>query len=178
MGTTPPGDGSSLYYYWYNILISALTTLYENLWHQSMFYASHITLYDFLEFFLLNFFPISIGNQSYTVLVFETFCLILVLFLGYHIWSLYDCQESMQIIYDLVWLLRIIYDLVRNQKKLYDCWPGPVVPTTRDVPIWLHKFMLSLHEVILLFTLLNTELVSKVQKELRKCTSLSELSNF
>ena len=57
-------------------------------------------------------------------LVFEFFCMILVWFLGNHIWSLYDYQEFIQIIYDLVWLLRIIYDLVRNQRKLDDRWPG------------------------------------------------------
>ena len=56
--------------------------------------------------------------------VFEFFCMILVRFLGNHIWSLYDYQEIIQIICDLVWLLRIIYDLVRNQRKLYDRWPG------------------------------------------------------
>ena len=33
----------------YNNLISPLTTLYENLWHQSMFYVSYMTLYVFQE---------------------------------------------------------------------------------------------------------------------------------
>ena len=63
-------------------------------------------------------------------LVFEFFCMILVWFLGNHIWSLYDYRELIQITYDLAWLLRIIYDLVRNQTKLYDRWPGMVADKT------------------------------------------------
>ena len=104
----------------YNNLISPLTTLYENLWHQSMYYVSYMTLYEIQEYF-----STSMENQNYTVLlILWIFCMILVWFLGNHIWSLYDYQELIQIIYDLVWLLRIICDLVRNQRKLYDRWPG------------------------------------------------------
>ena len=106
----------------YNNLISPLTTLYENLWHQSMYYVSYMTLYEIQEIFQLQW-KIKIIQQF---LVFEFFCMILVWFLGSHIWSLYDYQEFIQIIYDLVWLLRIIYDLVRNQRKFYDRWPGNI----------------------------------------------------
>ena len=47
-------------------------------------------------------------NENYTV---KFFCMIPAWFLGNHIWSLYDYQEFIQIIYDLIWILRIIYDL-------------------------------------------------------------------
>ena len=46
----------------YNNLNSPLTTLYGNLWHQSMLYMSNMTLYDFQEIF-----STSMENQDYTV---------------------------------------------------------------------------------------------------------------
>ena len=81
----------------YNNLISPLTTLYGNLWHQSMYYVSYMTLYDIQEIF-----STSMENQNYTVFSLWFFCMIPVWFLGNHIWSLYDYQEFIQIIYDLV----------------------------------------------------------------------------
>ena len=47
----------------YDNLISPLTTLYGNLWHQSMYYVSYMTLYEIQEFF-----STSMKNQNYTVL--------------------------------------------------------------------------------------------------------------
>ena len=44
----------------YNNLIFPLTTLYENLWHQSKFYVSYLTLFDFQEIF-----SISIETESF-----------------------------------------------------------------------------------------------------------------
>ena len=46
----------------YNNLISPLTTLYGNLWHQSMYYLSYMTLHDIQEIF-----STSMENQNYTV---------------------------------------------------------------------------------------------------------------
>ena len=46
----------------YNNLKSSLTTLYENLWHQSMYYVSYMTFYDIQEIF-----STSMENQNYTV---------------------------------------------------------------------------------------------------------------
>ena len=66
----------------------------------------------------------SIENQNFTIFSLWNFCMIPVWFLGNHIWSLYDYQDFIQILYDLVWLLKIINDLVRNRKMLYDRWPG------------------------------------------------------
>ena len=46
----------------YNNLISPLTTLYKNLWHQSMCYVSYMTLYTIQEKF-----STSMENQNFTV---------------------------------------------------------------------------------------------------------------
>ena len=46
----------------YNNLISPLTTLYENLWHPSMYYVSYMALYEIQEIF-----STSMENQNYTV---------------------------------------------------------------------------------------------------------------
>ena len=73
----------------YNNLISPLTTLYENLWHQSMYYVSYMTLYEIQEIF-----PTSMENQSYTVFSHWTF--------------LYDpCMTYRKSYMVLVWLPRI-----------------------------------------------------------------------
>ena len=73
----------------YNNLISPLTTLYENLWHHSMYYVSYMTLYDIQEIF-----STSMENQNYTI---------------FSLWIfLYDpcmiCGKSYMV---LVWLPRI-----------------------------------------------------------------------
>ena len=41
-----------------------MTTLYENLWHQSMYYVSYMTLY---ENEIQEIFSTSMENQNYTV---------------------------------------------------------------------------------------------------------------
>ena len=46
----------------YNNLISPLTTLYGNLWHQSLYYVSYMTLYEIQEIF-----STSMENKNYTV---------------------------------------------------------------------------------------------------------------
>ena len=73
----------------YNNLISPLTTLYENLWHQSMYYVSYMTLYEIQEIF-----STSMENQNYTV---------------FSLWMfLYDpCMISRKSYMVLVWLPRI-----------------------------------------------------------------------
>ena len=64
----------------YNNLISPLTTLYENSWHQSMYYVSYMTLYEIqeiqwkikiIQFLVFVFFydPCMIYRKSYMVLV-------------------------------------------------------------------------------------------------------------
>ena len=60
-----------------------------------MCYVSYITLYEIQEIFQLQW-----KIKIILFLVFEFFCMILVWFLGNHIWSLYDYQEFIQIIYD------------------------------------------------------------------------------
>ena len=77
----------------------------------------HVSLHDFQ-----NIFSTSLENEI-KFLGYEVCCMILVLFLGNQIWSLYDYQEFIQIIYYLEWLIRILHDLVRNQRKLYNWWP-------------------------------------------------------
>ena len=71
-----------------NNLLCPLTTLYGNLWNQSMFYASYMTLYDFQEIF-----STSKENERYTV---------------FRLWIfLYDpCMISTKSYMILVWLLR------------------------------------------------------------------------
>ena len=73
----------------YNNLISPLTTLYENLWHQSMYYVSYMTLYEIQKLF-----STSMQNQNYTV---------------FSLWIfLYDsCMISRKSYMVLVWLPRI-----------------------------------------------------------------------
>ena len=46
----------------FNKLLCPLTTLYGNLWNQSIFYVSYMTLYDFQEIF-----STSNENEKYTV---------------------------------------------------------------------------------------------------------------
>ena len=45
----------------YSDIISPLTTLYKRLWHQSLFYVSYMTLYDFQE---INSTSIEIHNYT------------------------------------------------------------------------------------------------------------------
>ena len=59
-----------------------------------MFYVSYVTQYDFQEVY-----STSIENVK-QFLGLKFFCMILVWFLGIHIWPLYDHQEFIQIIYD------------------------------------------------------------------------------
>ena len=99
----------------YNNLISPLTTLYENLWHWSMFYVSYMTLYDFQECFLT-----SIENQIYTV---------------FSLWNfLYDpCIISRKSYMVFVWLPRI---------QTNHIWPGMITknhiwPSTKSkIVVW------------------------------------------
>ena len=72
----------------YTNLISPLTTLYENLWHQSLYYVSYMTLYEIQEIF-----STSMENQNYTVFSLWTF--------------LYDpCMISRKSYMVLLWLPR------------------------------------------------------------------------
>ena len=55
----------------YENFLCHLTMIYGNLWNQSMFYVSYMTLYDFQEIL-----STSKENEKYTVFIgFEFFCM-------------------------------------------------------------------------------------------------------
>ena len=103
----------------YNNLISPLTTLYVNMWHQPMYYVSYMTLYEIQEIF-----STSMENQNYT-------------FFSLWIFSYDPCMISRKSYMVLVWLPRIHTNHI---------WPGMITknhiwPSTKSKKViwWLTR---------------------------------------